>query len=204
MAQYINPQQLMHNPAGPGSAAHYSRMTNPPAHPSAQRAHMPAKFVLPDGKQLVHLPRPVLFTPALESIPPITFSTNGFPGVRVRDVLKAMVLVDRPNDQIFEQHGWRTTNVSLEWPGYDIRAANDPSHLRMNLIVDGAPITRNRLAGEICSLLWNYNGKMQGKPITRGHEQWALHPDVVRVSDVWLLSLHYYRSVWVPEFYIKF
>ncbi|KAH7924666.1 hypothetical protein BV22DRAFT_1129640 [Leucogyrophana mollusca] len=194
----------MRNPVGPGTTTHYSRMTNPPRHPSAMHADMPPYFHLPDGKRLARLPRGVLFTPSQESIPAITFSTNGFPGARVKDILKDTVLVDAPNDRVFEQHGWRTTNVALEWPGYDPRAANDPGHMRLCTVYAGAPITRNRLAGEVCSLLWNYNAKVAGKvPVTRGFERWALDPNAVHVSDIWLLSLHYYRNVWIPEFYVK-
>ncbi|KAH7919492.1 hypothetical protein BV22DRAFT_1199458 [Leucogyrophana mollusca] len=193
MAQFVNPQQLMHNPSGPDTATH----------PSSLHTDMPPYFLLPDGKRLVRLPRAMLFTPAQKSTSAITFSASGFPGVRVKDVLRATVLVDEPSDRVFEHHGWRTTNIALEWPGYDPRPVNDPGHLRLPAIVDGAPITRNQLAGEICSLLWMYKNKVSGRPVTRGFERWAFSPNATHVSDIWLLSLHHYRNVWIPEFYVR-
>ncbi|KAH7918571.1 hypothetical protein BV22DRAFT_1041669 [Leucogyrophana mollusca] len=170
---------------------------------SAMHAAIPPFFPLPDGKRLARVPHTLLSTASRGSIPPIKFSTNGLPGIRVKDVLKATVLIDGPNDRIFEHRGWRMTNIALEWPGYVPRATNDSSHLRLSTTVDFVPITRSQLASEICSLLWHYSYKVVGKSVTRGFERWALDPSAVHVNDIWLLSLHYYRNVWVPEFYVK-
>lgn len=44
----------------------------------------------------------------------------------------------------------------------------------------------------------------QRYPIALDFERWALTagPEGIRVTDIVLLSIHYYRNVWVPELYV--
>lgn len=133
---YVNPSCLMLDPSGPGSihvsifpafpssvstkvpcallSQHYSVVSNPPPHPSAMHAEMPEYWVFPDRRSAVRLPRRHEQSPPQESFPPITFSVDGWPGVRVRDVLNHRVVVDRPYDTPMAHFGWRSTVVNLE------------------------------------------------------------------------------------------
>lgn len=88
---------------------------------------------------------------------------------------------------------------------------------------NGRPITRQNLAREICGLFSNFHKVIsvstclhaplflpddtvlnQRYPISPGWEKWALMagPEGIRVPDIVLFSLHYYRNVWVPELYV--
>lgn len=45
---------------------------------------------------------------------------------------------------------------------------------------------------------------IQKYPIALDWEKWALTagPEGIRVPDIVLFSIHYYRNIWVPEFYV--
>jgi hypothetical protein len=75
---------------------------------------MPSHWFLTDGRRTEHVPRPHGISPVQESFPGIAFSTGGWPGVRVKDILKQKVVVDNPSDAVFAHHGWRTTVIALE------------------------------------------------------------------------------------------
>lgn len=79
---------------------------------------MPDRWVLPDRRSAVRLPRPRQLSPPQESFPPITFSVKGWPGVRVEDVLNHAVMVDCPYDMPMAHLGWRSTVVNLEVSSY--------------------------------------------------------------------------------------
>lgn len=75
---------------------------------------MPQYYTLQDQRRIERVPRPPHLSPPYESIPPITFSANSFPGVRLKDLLKGRVTIDAANDAVLGQHGFRTIVVSLE------------------------------------------------------------------------------------------
>lgn len=75
---------------------------------------MPQYYTLQDQRRIERVPRPSCLSPPYDTIPPITFSANGFPGVRAKDVLKDTITIDAANDAVLEEHGWRSIVVSLE------------------------------------------------------------------------------------------
>lgn len=75
---------------------------------------MPQYHTLLDQRRIERVPRPLHLSPPYESIPAITFSVNGWAGVRVKDVLKDTVIIDGANDTVLEPHGWRSIVVNLE------------------------------------------------------------------------------------------
>lgn len=78
------------------------------------RTEMPQYWILPDRRRVEHLPRPPQYCPSQESIPPITFTVNGWPGVRVKDLLRNQVTVDCPYDTPLVDLKWRQTVINLE------------------------------------------------------------------------------------------
>ncbi|KAL4073174.1 hypothetical protein V8B97DRAFT_1916578 [Scleroderma yunnanense] len=199
---YINPNNLMLDPSGPGSTYHYSVVSNPPIHPSSMHADMPERWVLPDRRCLVRIPRPLQFSPPQETFPPITFSVGGWPGVRVKEVLTKSVMVDCPYDTPLAHLGWRSTVISLEWPGYVRRTFQDPQNARIEVMSGDRPVNRQQLAIEVCGTLSNYWVSARHHRPSSGFERWALNDNNIQPADVVLLSIHYYRNQWVPEFYI--
>lgn len=75
---------------------------------------MPQYYALSDKRRIERVPRPPHLSPPYESIPAITFSVNGWAGVRVKDVLKDTVVIDAANDAVLAHHGWRSIVVNLE------------------------------------------------------------------------------------------
>ncbi|KAI9456314.1 hypothetical protein HD554DRAFT_2030569 [Boletus coccyginus] len=201
---YVNPSNVMLRKSGAGSDQYYVRIVNPPIHPGAMHAPMPQYYTLQDQRRIERVPRPPHLSPPYESIPAITFSANGFPGVRSKDVLKGRVTIDAANDVVLGQHGFRTIVVSLEWPGYDPRSFDDPMRSRIDVRPGGRDITRQNLAREVCGLLFNFHKVISKYPIALDWERWALTAgsEGIRVPDIVLFSLHYYRNVWVPELYV--
>ncbi|KAI6123417.1 interferon-inducible GTPase-domain-containing protein [Pisolithus croceorrhizus] len=117
MAYISNPDFLMRNPIGPGTSTYYAIASNPPPHPSTWSQEMPEVWFLPDQRRLIRVPRSPMYTASNQSHPPITFSTNGWPGARVRDILNGTLWVDTPYDTPFLRFGWRSTRISLEVGG---------------------------------------------------------------------------------------
>ncbi|KAG9308906.1 hypothetical protein JVU11DRAFT_11366 [Chiua virens] len=189
-----------------GGAAHNWKYTHcdGPVHPGAMRAPMPQYYALPDQRRIEHIPRPAHLSPPYESIPAVTFSVRGWPGVRVKDILKDTLIIDSAGDSVFEEHGWRSTVLNLEWPGYDARKFTDRMRSRIDVRPGGENMTRHDLAREICGILFNFHQVVSKYSIAPGFEKWALTagPEGIRVPDVILLSIHYYRNMWVPEFYV--
>lgn len=127
-----NPNNLMRNPVGPGTSSvsplltfpmyfsliflyqHYSASSNPPEHPSVLPVAMPKIWALPDHRRLLQVPHQMYYDPLHPCRPTVTFSTRGWPGVRVRDILNRTAMVDAPYDMPFLSYGWRTTKVFLE------------------------------------------------------------------------------------------
>ncbi|KAG1727823.1 hypothetical protein EDB19DRAFT_175032 [Suillus lakei] len=200
---YMQPNQMIVNSGGAGSPAHYVRHANPSPHPSMV-GEMPSHWLLRDGRRTKRVPRSLNFTPSQESFPGITFSVGGWPGVRVKDIRNQTVNVDRPTDTIFAHHGWRTTNLALNWPGYLPNGYSDPSRHRIKTLRGDPiqPITRQEFAREIADLIENVYDPSGTRPVARGWENWALNKNNVQRSDVVILSAHYYRDVWIPELYI--
>ncbi|KAH7885612.1 hypothetical protein F5I97DRAFT_1419472 [Phlebopus sp. FC_14] len=199
---YVNPGNLMLNPSGPGTSQHYARVANPPVHPGAMHAPMPDHYTLRDHRRIERVPRSPHYIPPYESIPAVTFSIGGWPGARLRDVLKLNVLVDNPYDTPFVDQGWRTTVVCLEWPGYEQVTFTDRQRTRINTVVQGRPVTRQEIAKEVCGLLFHFHTFAKRYSCLPGWEKWALTDDNIVAFDVVLLSMHYYRNVWIPEFYV--
>lgn len=77
-------------------------------------AEMPLYWELRDGRIAKRVPRSREFTPSQQSFPGITFSADGWYGVRVKDILKGTVVVDRPTDAVFAHHGWRETTLAIK------------------------------------------------------------------------------------------
>ncbi|EGN96344.1 hypothetical protein SERLA73DRAFT_154688 [Serpula lacrymans var. lacrymans S7.3] len=201
----VSPQQVMLNPNGAGSPGHYARLQNPPQHPSLQAAvdqsEMPDTFYSVNAIRLRHLPRSNFHTPKHQTIPGIIFSSRGYPGIRVKDILlgQGRAIVDSPHDFIFKGHGWRTTTLNLNYPGY-----NDPFPWRIDT-VDSATktlMTRFQLVEKLCILIRAFCSQASKLTIQPGYENWALGEDNVRLGDIYLFSIHYYRNVWVPEIYV--
>ncbi|KAI6123416.1 hypothetical protein EDD16DRAFT_1566325 [Pisolithus croceorrhizus] len=198
---YVNPGNLMIDPSGPGSAYHYSVVSNPPPHPSVMHSQMPEYWVLPDGRHVVHLPRSLNYTPPMETFPPITFSVRGWPGVRIKDLTRNQVIVDDPYSTPMAHLGWRATVLNLEWPGYPRSTFHDPQILRFDVVTPQGPITRQDLASQVANVVQYFHQAAQNKNIAKGFEKWSLK-EGIRPSDVILLSIHYYRTQWIPELYI--
>ncbi|KAI6027347.1 hypothetical protein BKA83DRAFT_2870591 [Pisolithus microcarpus] len=200
---YINPGNLMIDPSGPGSAYHYSVVSNPPPHPSVMHADMPEYWELPDGREVARLPRPINYTPPMETFPPITFSVRGWPGVRIKDLCakNSVIVVDDPYATPMAHLGWRATVLNLEWPGYPRSTYNDPQISRFDVMTSQGPITRQGLASEVAHAVQHLYNTVRNKTIATGFEQWSFK-DGIRPSDVVLLSIHYYRTQWIPELYI--
>ncbi|KAG1721753.1 hypothetical protein EDB19DRAFT_497363 [Suillus lakei] len=202
---YRQPNQSIMNSGETGSPVHYVRHANPPSHPSMV-GEMPSVWLLRDGRRANHIPCLPNFTPSQESFPSITFSVNGWPGVRVEDICNQTVYVDHLADFIFAYHGWQTTNLALNWPGYLPNSSSDTSHRRIVALSgehgDREAITRQAFAQEIASLIAAVYDRSGRRPVARGWESWALNKDNVQPSDIIILSAHYYRDVWIPELYI--
>ncbi|KAF8125122.1 hypothetical protein EV363DRAFT_1453986 [Boletus edulis] len=109
---YINPGNVMFHNNGAGSNQYYT---------------------LQDQRVIERVPRPPQLSPPSESVPAITFSVNGYPGVRMKDIQKDRVTVDAPNDLVFEVYGFRSIVINLEWPGYESRSYNNPMHSRLDV-----------------------------------------------------------------------
>ncbi|KAF8443323.1 hypothetical protein L210DRAFT_984573 [Boletus edulis BED1] len=91
---YINPGNVMFHNNGAGSNQYYT---------------------LQDQRVIERrVPRPPQLSPPSESVPAITFSVNGYPGVRMKDIQKDRVTVDAPNDLVFEVYGFRSIVINLE------------------------------------------------------------------------------------------
>ncbi|KAG1716071.1 hypothetical protein ID866_1097 [Astraeus odoratus] len=221
--QYVNPSSVMINPSGPGSAHHYALVSNPPPHPSLMHSEMPGHWVLPDGRRVVKLPRPDEFTPPMQTLPPVTFSTRGWPGVRIKDLKDDAFMVDCPYDTPFAHLGWRSTVINLaasllflalcsywlmpcagviQWPGYGSRNSRDPQNIRIEAVREGYPISRQGVAKQVAFLANHFYNSQKDGPIARGQEKWEFNRDNIRPSDLVLLSIHYYKNQWVPEFYV--
>ena len=107
---------------------------------------MPQYYALPDQRGIERVPRPAHLSPPYDSIPAVTFSVNGWAGVRVNTVT-----VDAANDAVPAQHGWRSIVVNLEvktvdcpslfivlkrpsqWPGCECQNFGDPMHSRIDV-----------------------------------------------------------------------
>ncbi|KAI6044725.1 hypothetical protein EDC04DRAFT_256844 [Pisolithus marmoratus] len=165
---------------------------------------MPEGWYLPDQRRLVRVPRPPVCMASNQTQPPITFSTNGWPGVRVRDILDGTLRVDTPYDMPFLRFGWRSTRISLEWPGHAYRSKGDLQCARIETHAgpEQQPITRRELAKIICGMLRNFAESKQNQPVVPEYERWSLQHGRVRLCEVFLLSIHYYTDHWVPEFYV--
>ncbi|KAH0826255.1 hypothetical protein J3R83DRAFT_5721 [Lanmaoa asiatica] len=141
-------------------------------------AHMPRFYMLLDQRRIERVPRPSHISPPHETVPAIIFNAHGWPGVRVRDILKDTVAIDSPNDLVFAQLGWRSTVVNLErpfkWPGYDPRTIGKPMLERINVRPDGRYMTRQEFAREICTLLFDFHRRISKYPIASGWEEWTL------------------------------
>ncbi|KIJ60238.1 hypothetical protein HYDPIDRAFT_117517 [Hydnomerulius pinastri MD-312] len=201
---YINPGDLVMRTGGAGSGQHYARVANPPVHPSSTHSPMPQFYALFDQRRTERVPRPVHISPPQESIPAITFTVNGWPGVRVRDMLKDNVIIDAPHDAVFAHHGWRATIVNLQWPGYDLERFKASVLSRFDTVVGNTHITRQQVAREVCGLVQHFHRVVSKQPIAPGWEKWALTTGTegIRPNDVVVLSIHYYRNMWVPELYV--
>lgn len=202
---YTQPNQTIVNSGGAGSSGHYVWNANPPPHPSMMRAEMPLYWTLRDGRTAKRVPRSQEFTPSQQTFSGITFSANGWHGVRVKDILNRTVVVDCPTDTIFVDHGWRATTLALNWPGYLPNRSSDASRRRFSTHMDGntnRPMTRQGFAEEIADLILDLYNCAKDKPVAHGWEDWAFSRNKVRLSDVFILSAHYYRNVWIPELYV--
>ncbi|KAF8428435.1 hypothetical protein L210DRAFT_865775 [Boletus edulis BED1] len=201
---YTTSHGVVLHATGAGTGQHRARAADPPIHPSAMRNDMPQFFMLSDQRPIEHVPRPPRLSPPQESIEAITFYAHGWPGVRVKDILKNTVVVDSPNDLVFEERGWRATILHLEWPGYDPVIYHNLMHQRIDVRPNGGYMSRQDFATRICFRFLNFHKHVSEHPIAPGWEQWALTSGLegIRVRDVVLLSAHYYTSVWVPEFYV--
>ncbi|KAG2359156.1 hypothetical protein BDR07DRAFT_234845 [Suillus spraguei] len=196
---YMQPNQTIVNSSGAGS--YYALQANPSPHPATMLVEMPPYWRLRDGRLAKRVPRLQRFSPSQQSFPGITFSSDGWCGVRVKDILRNRASIDCPTDLVFAHHGWRATNLSLEWPGY-IAGSSDASRCRLYTHVGNNPMTREQFALRIAELIQDLYNRACDKPVRVGYEDWAFSENKVRLSDVYILSAHYYRNVWVPELYV--
>ncbi|KIK33421.1 hypothetical protein CY34DRAFT_813616 [Suillus luteus UH-Slu-Lm8-n1] len=203
MSYSMQPNQTIVNSGGAGSHGHYIWSTNPPPHPATMQ-EMPPFWTLRNQIVVERVPRPPALSPTMQSFPGITFSINGWGGVRVRDILRGTVTVDHSTDTAFADRSWRETTLALEWPGYLPNGSSDASRRRIKTIHRGTntPITRQDFAIEIAVLIGELSRCARDKPVAHGCEDWAFSQNGVRMSDVYILSAHYYRNVWVPELYV--
>jgi hypothetical protein len=75
---------------------------------------MPRYWTLSNQIEVERVPRKWELSPPMESFPGITFSINGWGGVRARDLLCGTVTVDHSTDPAFADHSWRETTLALE------------------------------------------------------------------------------------------
>lgn len=196
-----NPNSLMLNPVGPGTSIYHAIASNPPPHPSSWHQEMPERWFLPHQRRLIRVPRPLMHRTSNQTRPPVTFSTNGWPGVRVRDILNGTIWVDEPYDTPFSRFGWRSTKISLEqWPGYARWRHGDLQCFEFYTGPEQKPIMRQELAKTVCGVLHSF---AESKQLTAPeYERWSLKHERVCISDIFLLSIHHYTDQWVPEFYV--
>ncbi|KAG2123833.1 hypothetical protein DEU56DRAFT_828980 [Suillus clintonianus] len=200
---YVQPNQTLLNPAGPGSNAHYVQATHPP-HPPLFDFQIPNSLTLADGRKAKRVPRPQGITP-FSADRDVQFRTNNWPGVRVKDILKNNLIVDKSLDLVFANTGWRQTCLALEWPGY---MPSSYYSRYFDVSTEGRLMNRQEFAQTIaCHIVDLYNDA-KGKPIAHGCEEWAFNQNNVRPSDVIILSAHHYpatsgrKGKWVPELYV--
>ncbi|KAG2030536.1 hypothetical protein BDR03DRAFT_180611 [Suillus americanus] len=199
---YMQPNQTIVNSAGAGSPGYYAWQANPSPHPLTIGAEMPPYWRASDGRIVKRVPRSRELTPSQESFPGIHFSVKGWCGVSVEKILKQTV-VDYPTDMVFAHHGWRTTTLALNWPGYIPNRSSDASRRRFSTYMNGnIPMTRQGFAKVIAELILDLYHCAKGKPVARGCEDWAFSENKDSLSNVFILSAHYYRNVWVPELYV--
>ncbi|KAG1818560.1 uncharacterized protein BJ212DRAFT_1268846 [Suillus subaureus] len=198
----MQPNQMIVNAGGAGSPGYYAWQANPAPHPLTIGAEMPPYWRASDGKIAKRVLRLREFTPAQQSFPGIHFSVRNWCGVNVSDILKQTV-VDCPTDVVFAHHGWRTTTLALNWPGYVPNRSSDASRRRFSTYMNGnLPMTRQGFARVIAELIQDLYNCAKNKPVARGWEDWAFSKNKVHPSKVYILSAHYYRNVWVPELYV--
>ncbi|KAG2066917.1 hypothetical protein BDR04DRAFT_1120844 [Suillus decipiens] len=154
---YMQPNQTIVNSSGAGSAGYYALQANPSPHPATMHVEMPPYWHLRDGRLAKRVPRSQRFSPSQQSFPGITFSSDGWCGVRVTDILHNRASIDCPTDTF---------------------------------------------AFQIAGLIQDLHNRALDKPVRVGDEDWAFSENKVRLSDVYILSAHYYRNVWVPELYV--
>ncbi|KAG2147431.1 uncharacterized protein EDB93DRAFT_414475 [Suillus bovinus] len=201
--QYMQPSQMILNSNGAGSSGYYAQYTNPPPHPTMVNAEMPPYWKLRDGRIAKRVPRSREFNPSQQSFPGIFFSIHGWCGVSAEDILNNNVVIDYPTDTMFAHHGWRETTLALNWPGYLPNRSSDASRCRFKILKDKKqPMTRQDFAVDIARLIKNLANCAMDRPVAPGWEDWAFGANKVRMSDIFILSAHYYRNVWVPELYV--
>ncbi|KAG1882762.1 hypothetical protein F4604DRAFT_1678261 [Suillus subluteus] len=200
---YMQPNQSIVNSGGAGSPGHYAWQANPAPHPLTIGTEMPLYWDTSNGRQVKRVPRLREFTPSQGSFPGILFSVNGWGGVSVTDILTRQTVVDYPTDMVFAHHGWRTTTLALNWPGYIPNRSSDASRRRFSTYMNGnIPMTRQGFAKVIAELIQDLYHCAKDKPVARGWEDWGFSENKVNLSKVFILSAHYYRNVWVPELYV--
>ncbi|KAG2125618.1 hypothetical protein BD769DRAFT_1668880 [Suillus cothurnatus] len=164
---------------------------------------MPKQWPVSNGRVATRVPRLPEFSPSQQSFHCIMFNVKNWCGVRVTDILRQQVVVDYSTDTVFAHHGWRTTTLALNWPGYIPNRSSDASRRRFSTYMNGnTPMTRQGFAQVIAELIVDLYNCAVDKPVARGCENWAFSRNKVHPSRVFILSAHYYKNVWIPELYV--
>ncbi|KAF9460862.1 hypothetical protein BDZ94DRAFT_1299567 [Collybia nuda] len=135
-----------------------------------QTYHAPL-FILPRSQEYIDTP----------SIASITFSVQGEPAPFIKAIMKGTVVVDGPHDCIFQELGWKRTDIVVNVHG----ATAGPERLR-TINADKSPLTRETLSLELCGRIFQFFVK---------------YPAVAREINwrkIRLVALSYYRNVWAP------
>lgn len=130
----------------------------------------------------------------------ISFSLDGMPGPYLLDLAEERVIIDGEDDKVFQQFGWRSTKVQIDWPGLSI----PPEGLKA-FNKDGLPLRRGELATflatSIAKLIIN---TQRGYALPMGETQKlsgsAKYWDIMKVdyNHLRLISANHYDKVWVP------
>ncbi|EED77810.1 predicted protein [Postia placenta Mad-698-R] len=121
----------------------------------------------------------------------VEFQVGGSCGVRIRDVLKERVRVDRSAERVFDSVGVRQFRLVIAWPGY----SNSGTYIPVQS--NGGYINRGRLATLICLHIARFMNRASAR-------EWTIGRRGIKVENVWLLSVSPALSnIWLAEIEVQ-
>lgn len=127
----------------------------------------------------------------------VEFQVGGSCGVRIRDVLKERVRVDRSAERVFDSVGVRQFRLVIAWPGY----SNSGTYIPVQS--NGGYINRGRLATLICLHIARFMNRASKRRPSQARE-WTIGRRGIKVENVWLLSVSPALSnIWLAEIEVQ-